>query len=128
RMLLFLAVFNFFAVLLFDFQVLWTNVLWVPLVVLFIILRYKKAYYNVTERFVTVGSGAIDTTTNILEINKIQAVKLSQTFFQRRKKIASVVIYTASKAVTIPYIKEKDAKSIYDFLLFRVEYESKDWM
>ncbi|WP_412561867.1 hypothetical protein [Winogradskyella sp. MIT101101] len=35
---------------------------------------------------------------------------------------------TASKSVTIPYVNESEAKYIYDYLLFRVESQAKDWM
>ncbi len=128
KSLLPIFIINSVAFLIFDVTALWLNLILVPIVILFVRLRYKKAHYNVSERFVTVGSGAVDTITNILEINKIQAVELSQSLFQKRKEIASVVIYTASKSVTIPYVKEKDAKSIYDFLLFRVESQGGDWM
>ena len=76
----------------------------------------------------TIGSGVIDTTTNILEIHKIQAVKIKQTIFQNRRRIASVVISTASKSVTIPYVSKSEALAIYNFLLFKVESQDKDWM
>lgn len=94
----------------------------------FIIVTYRKAYYHLDKNFITIGSGFIDTTTNILESHKIQSIRIRQTFFQRRRRIASLLIYTASKQVKIQYIKEIEAKKIYDFLIFKVESENKDWM
>lgn len=114
--------------IIFGNRMWWINLVLVFITILYIYYGYKKAYYKVNDDFVVIGSGVIDTTTNILETHKIQAVKLRQTIFQKRRQIASVVISTASKDVTIPYIKEKQAKQIYNFLLYKVESQDKDWM
>lgn len=121
-------VINCFMLLLFGVNALFINLLLVPISFLFVVVSYKKSYYSITDEFVTVGSGFIDTVTNILEIHKIQSVKLRQSIFQKRRNIASVIITTASKPVTIPYINEKEAKNLNDFLLFKVESQAKDWM
>ncbi|OUS00095.1 hypothetical protein A9Q86_11690 [Flavobacteriales bacterium 33_180_T64] len=121
-------IFNVLAFFIFGKDMWWINLIVIPLSVLYVYFGYKKAYYKIDDAFVTIGSGVIDTTINILETHKIQAIKLKQTIFQKRRGITSVIISTASKAVTIPYIKEKEAKSIYDFLLFKVESSQKDWM
>ncbi|MCK7590921.1 PH domain-containing protein [Subsaxibacter sp. CAU 1640] len=126
--LLFLVLINLIAVVLFDYNALFVNLFLVPFMALSVHYRYKKAYYNITEPFLTVGSGFIDTKKEIINIHKLQAVKLVQNIFQKRRGVASVIVYTASKSVTIPYVNEKQAKSIYDFLLFKVESEGKNWM
>lgn len=128
RMLIFTSAINLLATLFFGYEALWANCIVIPIATLFVYISYKKAYYIISEDFVTLGSGFVDTVTNILEIHKIQAVKLRQSIFQKRRKIASVIIFTASKSVTIPYVNESEAKSIYDYLLFRVESQAKDWM
>ena len=94
----------------------------------YVYFKYEKAYYHISQDHITIGSGLVDRVTNILEIHKIQCVQLKQSFFQRRKQIASVVISTASKNVTIPFVADSDAKSICDFLLYRVESQNRDWM
>lgn len=119
---------NIGAVLLFQSMFWWVNLILIPFIVLFIHKSFQKAYYTISGEFITVGSGFIDTTTNILEIHKLQAIKFKQNIFQKRRKIASVAISTASKTVTIPYINEDDAKTINDFLLYKVESENRDWM
>jgi putative membrane protein len=104
------------------------NIALVLFSVLYVTVTYRKAFYKIDDQFLTIGSGFIDTTTNILEIHKIQAVKLKQTIFQKRIQISSVIISTASKSVKIPYVSETEAKSIYDYLLFKVESQNRDWM
>ncbi len=128
RMIFLIVILNIVAYIFFDLTAIWINVVLIPYAISFVYLRYKKSYYNITNKFITVGSGTIDSTTDIMEVSRIQAVKLSQNLFQKRKKITSVGIYSASKSVVIPYVKEVDAKSIHDFLLFKVESQDTDWM
>ena len=128
EMLFFGVIINAFTLFLFGIEMLWVNAVFVPFAALYVYFAYKKAYYRISDDFITVGSGVIDTTTNILEIHKIQGVKLKQTIFQKRRAIASLVISTASKSVTIPYLSKHEALSIYNFLLYKVESQDRDWM
>lgn len=90
---------------------------------------YEKAYYHVDDDYIVIGGGAlIDTKTEFLEIKKIQAVSLNQTLFQKRRALASVVLYTASKPITIQHIELNTAFEIKNYLLFKLESENKDWM
>jgi len=122
------VIINSLSLFLFGKDLLWINAIFIPFAALYVYFAYKKAYYKISKNFVTIGSGVIDTTTNILEIHKIQAVRLKQTIFQKRSGIASLVISTASKSVTIPYISKLEALSIYNFLLYKVESQDRDWM
>jgi len=128
EMLVFGVIINSLSVFFFGIEMLWINTIFIPFAILYVYFAFKKAYYVISDEFVTIGSGVIDTTTNILEIHKIQAVKIKQTIFQNRRRIASVVISTASKSVTIPYVSKSEALAIYNFLLFKVESQDKDWM
>lgn len=128
EMLLFGTVINALSLLLFGMDLLWINAIFIPFAAFYVYFAYKKAYYRISDNFITVGSGVIDTTTNILETHKIQAVRLKQTIFQKRRNIASVLISTASKSVTIPYVSESEALSICNFLLYKVESQDRDWM
>ena len=128
EMLLFGTVINALSLLLFGMDLLWINAIFIPFAAFYVYFAYKKAYYRISDNFITVGSGVIDTTTNILETHKIQAVRLKQTIFQKRRNIASVLISTASKSVTIPYVSESEALSICRFLLYKVESQDRDWM
>jgi len=104
------------------------NFLFIAFTAIYVHIRYRKSGYCISNKFVTITSGFIDTVTHILELHKIQSVEMSQTIFQKRRGIASVIISTASKSVSIPYIKTTDAKSIVDSLLFKVESCKTDWM
>lgn len=93
------------------------------------IYTYRKSYYHLDSDYIVVGGGRlVDTTTSFLEIKKVQAVTLKQTIFQKNKGLASIVVYSASKPLTIPHIHLTTAFTIKDYLLFKVESENKDWM
>ncbi|MDC0009098.1 PH domain-containing protein [Winogradskyella sp.] len=110
-------------------SLLFLNIPIVMLVVASAIFAYKKAYYYLDSNYIIVGSGKlIDTHTNFLEIKKVQAVSLNQSIFQKTRGLASVVIYTASKPLTIPHVELTTALTIKNYLLFKVESENKDWM
>jgi putative membrane protein len=63
-----------------------------------------------------------------LEIHKAQAVEITQTIFQKRRKLASLTVHSASKSITIPHIEKTEALAISNFILYLVESQNKDWM
>jgi putative membrane protein len=128
RLVLIFAVLNGPAFLIFGNDFWLINLVFLLFGLVFVHYKFKKTYYQISEAHLTIGGGFIDTITNILETHKIQALQFKQTFFQKRNGIASVVVSTASKSVVIPYIKATDAKRIYDYLLFCVESQDRDWM
>jgi len=104
------------------------NSLFILFSAFYVHIRFKKTGYHISEEFVSLRSGFIDTLTNVLEIHKIQSITLRQSFFQKRRGIASVDISTASKTVTVLYIREDTAKNICDLLIYKVESSKQDWM
>lgn len=97
------------------------NIIMIPWIALFVHFTYKKASYQITDKYLTITSGFIDRVRNISELQKIQSVQLKQSIFQKRKKIATIHIATASDKVKILCVTEENAKSIVDYLLFKVE-------
>ena len=97
------------------------NIVIISWIVLFVHFTYKKSSYQITDEYLTINSGFIDRVRNISELHKIQSVELKQSIFQKRRNIASIYVATASDKVKIPYITEEKAKSILDFLLFKIE-------
>tara|TARA_R110002124_G_scaffold135079_2_gene297941 strand:+ start:53644 stop:55137 length:1494 start_codon:yes stop_codon:yes gene_type:complete len=94
-----------------------------------IYFAYKKKYYSIDDHYIIVGGGGlIDKTTSYLETSKIQAVSINQTIFQKRRGLASVKVFSASKSLVIPHIVMTSAQDIKNYLLYKVESEDKDWM
>ncbi len=105
------------------------NIVLIPYIIIAIYWRYKKAYYALDDVYLSIGSGGLlSTTKELLEIHKIQTVSITQSIFQKRRHIASVKVATSSKVVTIPFVKTEEAKTITNYLLYKVESQRLDWM
>jgi putative membrane protein len=64
----------------------------------------------------------------LLKLYKVQNIALNQSIFQKRRGLASVILYTAGGKISIPFIPEAAAKSVVDFLLYKIESNRKEWM
>ena len=77
---------------------------------------------------IRISKGAISHKWEQMELHKIQAVEFRQSIFQKRRALASLDLMNASGTITIPYINEKVAKNIYNYLLYHTEISGKSWM
>lgn len=91
-------------------------------------LIIKKRYFRMNNQQIRISRGAISHKWEQMELHKIQAVEFRQTIFQRRRALASLEIMNASGTITIPYIEEKMARQIYNYLLYHTEISKKSWM
>uniref|UniRef100_UPI003216926C PH domain-containing protein n=1 Tax=uncultured Draconibacterium sp. TaxID=1573823 RepID=UPI003216926C len=91
-------------------------------------LILKKSYFVINNEQVRISSGAISHTWKQMELFKIQSVEFKQTFFQKRRSLATLKLMNASGSIRIPYINEEPAKRIYNYLLYHTEISKKSWM
>lgn len=89
---------------------------------------YKKTSYTLNEELVQRNSGIIETAHVLTQIHKVQVVKITQSIYQRRKKLASVKLFTAAGELSIPFITLAEASAIERFVLYRVETDKREWM
>ena len=82
----------------------------------------------IDDTYLTVGSGFFDTATQVIELHKVQSVEYKQNFFQKRRKVASIAAATSSKALNLVHLNEELAKSLVNFMLFKIESQNRDWM
>ena len=91
-------------------------------------LVLKKRYFRMNEEQIRISKGAISHHWKQMELFKIQSVKYQQTFFQKRRSLASLHLMNAAGTMTIPYIDDKLALQIYNYLLYHTEVSEKKWM
>lgn len=91
-------------------------------------LVLKKSYFKISNEQIRISNGAISHKWKQMELFKIQSVTFKQTFFQKRRSLASLQLMNASGSITIPYINETLAKQLYDYLLYHTEISEKKWM
>jgi putative membrane protein len=91
------------AAVLFAFQrelvALWP-VICLPLVYAINVVRYRNLAYALGSRYLCTRRGWLGRSTHIIPINKIQAVEISQTPFDRRLGLATLNVDTAGQAYT----------------------------
>jgi len=103
-------------------------IIWLSLTALYSYFILKRSYFRINNQQIRVSSGAISHTWKQMELYKIQSVEFKQTFFQKRRSLASLKFMNASGSIRIPYINDDLAKQIYDYLLFHTEMSKKSWM
>lgn len=91
-------------------------------------LMLKKRYFRINGNQIRISKGAIEHKWKQMELFKIQAVEYRQTIFQKRRKLASLQLMNAAGSMTIPFIDEKLAMQIYNYLLYHTEISEKKWM
>jgi putative membrane protein len=80
--------------------VAWWPLLCLPLVYAVNAIRYRNLAYALGARYFRTRRGWLGRSTHIVPINKIQAVEISQTPFDRRLGLATLNIDTAGQAYT----------------------------
>lgn len=94
----------------------------------YIYLIVRKRYFRINNEQIRISEGAISHKWKQMELFKIQSVKFKQNIFQKRRSLASLELMNASGSITIPYINEVLAKSIYNYLLYHTQTSTKKWM
>lgn len=96
-------------------------ILWEILTAISIYLKERKLLARISENYLIKQSGILATSNTIVDINKIQGVKIVQTIFQKRRNAANIIVYTASEKIVIRYINFYKAKDMYTYILYKTE-------
>ncbi|MEQ8704758.1 MAG: PH domain-containing protein [Phaeodactylibacter sp.] len=81
-----------------------------------------------SEEYLKTEEGVLGRTATLLPIYKVQSVRIRQSFFQRRRDLASVQLFTAGGSVYVPFLPLGLAQALQDYVLYRVESRQEDWM
>ncbi len=96
---------------------------------LFFILSYKRRSFRISESQLEITKGHISKNIYQMQNFKIQAISFNQNILIKKRHLANITIYTASgDNLRIPYIPEKLAMDVYNFLLYKTESSEKPWM
>ncbi|MDG1529124.1 MAG: PH domain-containing protein [Polaribacter sp.] len=111
-----------------DPNLLWVNLLFIPLTLLLIQMKYKKAFYQFNEELLIFGEGRVETHLTYLPFFKVQNIKIKQTIFQKRKNVVNLILQTASGKIRIPCIEKERAIKLYNYILYKIESNKESWM
>lgn len=115
---------------LYVFEPLWliAGGVWLVLSGLYCRMMVRKSYFQFNKSQLIVGKGAINTVWQQAESFKTQSVDFRQSFFQKRRGLASLRVNNASGQIDIPYLSEEIANKLMNYLLYHVETSNKKWM
>ena len=91
-------------------------------------LTLQKSYFQITKEQIRVSSGAITNKFKQMEFHKVQHLEFRQSIFHKKRGVASLKIGNAAGVIRIPFIEEKIARSMHDYLLYYAETSDEFWM
>lgn len=102
--------------------------IWLILSAFYCRMMVRKRYFQFNQTQLIVGKGGINTVWQQAAGFKSQSVDVKQSFFQKRKGLATLRVNNASGKMTIPYIPESMAYALMNYLVYRVELSNEKWM
>lgn len=95
---------------------------------LLIYMGYKNEKMVFKDDFVILKSGIWDISTTYLPIDKIQKVSISQSYFQEKRQIGSLNLYTAAGIVTLYYYDFNMLQRMVNEIIYKIEKNKHSWM
>ncbi len=84
-------------------------------------LTYRRFGLSVLQNGFAFRSGRIGYRVNIWLHRKVQRLTITQSPFQRRRKLASMRFHLASGSISVPFTDHAMALQLQDYLLYRIE-------
>lgn len=110
-----------------DWQALWLT-LWPILSGIYIELYYRKRSFDINSETFQNNKGAFGKKKELTQIHKIQAIEITQSWYQRRKNLANLHVFTAAGSIRVPFISIEKALALEKYVLYRVETDTREWM
>ena len=91
-------------------------------------LSFRKKKYGYNEDVIFIKGGKWGNRSDLLPVFKIQGIKLNQSPFQMRHQLCTLILFTASGRLRIPYISHQAGQKMVDYVIYKVETTSQNWM
>ena len=99
----------------------------IPYTIITSYVAFKKWRFGISDEIIYTHHGIFENKNNIVQLHKIQNIKVVQSPFQWRRNLATLKIYSAAGAIHIPYLSYKEANQMKDYLLYKIETSSEKW-
>lgn len=91
-------------------------------------LRVRKSNIGINSELISIRKGAIETKFKMIEIHKLQSVKLSRNIFQQYNGHADLILETASGTIEVEYLNIAEAEDLFNYLIYKIESTDKNWI
>jgi putative membrane protein len=102
-------------------------VAWLPLAAIVAWMKYRKMGFYIDQDGVALRRGFVGIRTNAFLHRKVQRISITQSLLQRRRGLATVRFYLASGSLRMPFVDYDLARTLRDFVLYRVESSKLAW-
>ncbi len=101
---------------------------WLAMVSVLVWLRFKRWGVQRFGGGIAVRRGLLGKQVRVFLLRKIHYVTVSQSWFQKRRGLATIKMGTAAGSVTVPYLKLNDAEALADESLETIETATLAWI
>ncbi len=101
---------------------------WIPLAWYYYSLYYNKRSFEMSSEMIKNNKGTFGNNFEIAQLYKVQTIELKQSWYQTRKNLATVTLYSAAGSMTIPFIEIEKANAMENYILYKVESDERSWM
>ncbi len=102
--------------------------IWIVFIWLTVSAYYRKRTYEVNDELLRNNRGTFGHIYELIQLYKIQSVVIKQSWYQRRKQLATIILSTAAGSVKVPFIHLGQAEALESFILYRIESDKREWM
>ena len=88
----------------------------------------RNLRWGLSSRGLARTSHIVSVATSEVAMRKAQRVVVRQSFFERRRGLATVEVSTASGSISIPMIDQAEARSLRDRVVYAAETDTRAWM
>ena len=88
----------------------------------------EKRSYEVNDELLRNNRGTFGHIYELAQLYKVQSVQIKQSWYQRRKRIATIVLSNAAGSLKVPFINIEEAEALESFILYRIESDRREWM
>lgn len=100
-------------------------IVYIVLAKLFILISFRNLKLFYSERFIRLKSGIWDIDNRTFEVEKLQTVKISQYFWQRKTNLGSITFYTSAGRFKIVALNFTKLKKLLNYCIYKIETSKK---
>lgn len=99
-----------------------------PLAAWWLLLYQRSVRMRINPELVEIKKGHFFTSRLSLKFHKLQNIDYDQSYWQKRRGLATLVFHTAAGSEDMPHIPAEEAMKIYNLVLYKVESSDEGWM
>ena len=106
----------------------WIWLFWLPAAAWLSYRYFLNWQWHISQEGIRTSWGVINQHRILLQWHKVQAVKIRQNYFLKRRGLAHLTLFTAAGSINIPYIPLEKAHEVQDYVLYKIETDRRKWM